>query len=912
MSTRTFFTTVILTLLSWSSALALGGQDIHIDNPHDRTSAGVDVVVAGDGTLFASSHSDSLQTALNIYRSVNGGTTWQLWSTLTTNYGDGHVFDAQLAVTGASTGKLLIAWIDRRLDLEASHVRVSSAPVDAEAPTWTDANVNLVASYGVYSPRIDVLDKTGFNDQVCLAWRSDGDVMYATSGDAGATWSTPIVIGTSSDHIENVAVAADNLDVVHAAWTSRDLAAGPTTLHYRRATSSGEMLFNWDTVQDVGQVNRRILRMTMAANPLPGFDGVMVALGSDFVEDPQMWLLDSTDSGTSWTINGFLHYTYPDAVWAESGRRMVARATTDSEVGFAAALFTPGPNGWTIEPMLDHTDYIALDGGHLALDPTRDHAPVVVSLRRSTAVLPAEGGSLWFDAAWRDGPGYGVPEPDFAIRYYGSAMAGAVLPGDLDGDGLVDLVTRRTSSGSVTLLSSYEPGSMTFIPLAFGLDPDTDIALPDVDADGDHEIAFRLDDGSLSVIGETGSYEPGYPRTLGAAAGDGWISAARVTGDDGEDVVLAAGNQVWVVGPGAADRPGFPWTAPPAAGTASGRVALGDVDGDGRMELVAPFTGGVAVIGHDGLLENIIGQGEAVPGSPSLADFDEDGDLEIAIPRADGTVHLVHHDGTVAGTGQWPYDTGAVGLPSQVVLADITGDDPRDLVFMDADRRVHIVARSGNVPAGWPRQLDPATPVMEPIVAMLGPGEPVVAVGGGDGRVRLLTETGTQEGWPRDYPHPVEGSLDGDGTIDLAVPALPALWTLDMGVAVDDVRKQWTMSGFDPGRSGCTEPFTGVVSSTPQAPALSLHLHGATPTPFNPMTTIRFSVPAGATRASLRVYDAAGRLVRTLHRGALTAGDHAVTWRGDDDHGRGVASGVYHCRLVADGQAQSKSLVLVR
>jgi hypothetical protein len=335
------------------------------------------------------------------------------------------------------------------------------------------------------------------------------------------------------------------------------------------------------------------------------------------------------------------------------------------------------------------------------------------------------------------------------------------------------------------------------------------------------------------------------------------------------------------------------------------------------MELVAPFTGGVAILGHDGTLEGIIGQGEAEPGNPSLADFDDDGDLEIAIPRADGTVHLVHHDGTAVGGGQWPYDTGSVGMPSQVALANIVGDQRRDLVFMDSARLVHIVPPSGNVPAGWPRAVDPATPVMEPVVANLTPDATVVAIGGADGRLRLLTPTGPPEGWPRVYPEAVNGpvavaDLDGDGSVEMALADARNLWVLDMGVAWNDERKPWLMSGADPGRTGCVDDGEPAVVAAPTPRASGAVLHGAAPNPFNPMTTISFRVPSGASHASLRVYDAAGRLVRTLHQGRLAPGDHAVTWRGVDDRGRAVSSGVYFCRLEADGQAQGRSLVLVR
>jgi hypothetical protein len=91
-----------------------------------------------------------------------------------------------------------------------------------------------------------------------------------------------------------------------------------------------------------------------------------------------------------------------------------------------------------------------------------------------------------------------------------------------------------------------------------------------------------------------------------------------------------------------------------------------------------------------------------------------------------------------------------------------------------------------------------------------------------------------------------------------------------------------------------------------------LTLRGNYPNPFNPGTKIAFELPEPA-RVNLRVYSAAGRLVRSLLEGvAMGAGPHAQPWDGRDDGGRVLASGVYFCRLEADGEALSRSMVLLK
>jgi hypothetical protein len=96
-----------------------------------------------------------------------------------------------------------------------------------------------------------------------------------------------------------------------------------------------------------------------------------------------------------------------------------------------------------------------------------------------------------------------------------------------------------------------------------------------------------------------------------------------------------------------------------------------------------------------------------------------------------------------------------------------------------------------------------------------------------------------------------------------------------------------------------------------QETELQVELGQNHPNPFKPATTVRFTlVHAGP--AVLRVFDVRGRQVRTLISEYLPAGEHEVTWQGDDDRGRPVASGIYFCRLEAAGDRQSRRMVLLR
>jgi hypothetical protein len=85
----------------------------------------------------------------------------------------------------------------------------------------------------------------------------------------------------------------------------------------------------------------------------------------------------------------------------------------------------------------------------------------------------------------------------------------------------------------------------------------------------------------------------------------------------------------------------------------------------------------------------------------------------------------------------------------------------------------------------------------------------------------------------------------------------------------------------------------------------------ATPNPFGPATTLRFSIPA-ASAVRFVVHDLAGRAVRTLVAEDLAAGTYATAWDGRDDAGRDVAGGIYFTRLATDSGTLTRKVVLAR
>jgi hypothetical protein len=86
----------------------------------------------------------------------------------------------------------------------------------------------------------------------------------------------------------------------------------------------------------------------------------------------------------------------------------------------------------------------------------------------------------------------------------------------------------------------------------------------------------------------------------------------------------------------------------------------------------------------------------------------------------------------------------------------------------------------------------------------------------------------------------------------------------------------------------------------------------SSPNPFSEQTIIRFRLEAAAP-VTVAIYGVAGELVRTIESdNPREAGEQILAWDGRDDHGRGVRSGIYLCRVIAGGRASTTRLLLLR
>jgi hypothetical protein len=134
--------------------------------------------------------------------------------------------------------------------------------------------------------------------------------------------------------------------------------------------------------------------------------------------------------------------------------------------------------------------------------------------------------------------------------------------------------------------------------------------------------------------------------------------------------------------------------------------------------------------------------------------------------------------------------------------------------------------------------------------------------------------------------------------------------------AGQDLYDSWVAQGKAPpvemarARSAVDVVDTGVDDGV-ELPQYTYSLGQNTPNPFNPRTTISYSV-ADRTEVRIVVYDVAGRVVRTLVDEVREPGEYTALWDGKNDQNEALASGVYFIRLNAGTHTFWRKAALLR
>ena len=98
-------------------------------------------------------------------------------------------------------------------------------------------------------------------------------------------------------------------------------------------------------------------------------------------------------------------------------------------------------------------------------------------------------------------------------------------------------------------------------------------------------------------------------------------------------------------------------------------------------------------------------------------------------------------------------------------------------------------------------------------------------------------------------------------------------------------------------------PITFTDSAIPYKNELSAPY----PNPFNPLTTINFSLINDENNLIINVYDLRGRLVETLYSGFISSGYHSLNWNASD-----FSSGIYFINMITDKKSFTKKITLLK
>jgi hypothetical protein len=260
------------------------------------------------------------------------------------------------------------------------------------------------------------------------------------------------------------------------------------------------------------------------------------------------------------------------------------------------------------------------------------------------------------------------------------------------------------------------------------------------------------------------------------------------------------------------------------------------------------------------------------------------------------------------------------------VLADIVGDDCLEVILVGATGSVLALDYLGNTLPGWPKDLGADT-YASPVVADVDDDpEMEIVIGCDSGEIYAFDADGEiLDGWPIRTDGPVRGSacvhdMDGDGDNEVIVGGMDGnvyVWDC-AGRYEDGEGVEWGSFLHDAWRTQLHDFAipTGVDDGEDESLGLPVFaLEQNCPNPFNPVTTIAFTVPEGEradAHVSLAIYAVDGSLVKTLVSGREACGRHVVVWDGRDASGNRAASGVYFYRLAHDEGVESRSMVLMK
>jgi uncharacterized protein (TIGR03437 family) len=361
------------------------------------------------------------------------------------------------------------------------------------------------------------------------------------------------------------------------------------------------------------------------------------------------------------------------------------------------------------------------------------------------------------DGTFQGGPLYPLGSRPFAIA-----------TADLNGDGLPDLVTANQYSQNLSILLNQGKGLFKAAPTYSFTSATTSnnpmsVALADLNGDGKVDVATAINSGSVAVsLGNgDGSFQAATYYTT--ASGSFMVLAGDLNGDGKPDLAVAnasygvAGTvSILLAGAGGA----FGAATSVTAGNNTDFIALTDVNGDGKLDLLV-LSQGTSPASDPGGVMVFLGKGDgtfqaavsyAVGSNPSalaVGDVNGDGKPDLVVGTYDlnfnsyVAVMLGNGDGTFKNPVLYPGQSGM----SDIVIQDMNGDNKPDIVLASCCGATEMSYLLGNGDGTFQPQVlfnGGPSPYFIAVADYNGDGKPDLAIanqGGNGGYVTVLLNT---------------------------------------------------------------------------------------------------------------------------------------------------------------------------
>ncbi len=485
----------------------------------------------------------------------------------------------------------------------------------------------------------------------------------------------------------------------------------------------------------------------------------------------------------------------------------------------------------------------------------------------------------------------GTPVPGWPKTVSSYALEGAPAFGDIDGDGYGEIVVTNHGLTSGGFIYAYKRDGTPLpnFPINHGYSSRTPV-LGDMDADGKLDIIVNkrtYPTGLVYVYKYDATIITGWPKTMGhvpassAAVGD-------IDGDNVPEIVMESYTALYAWKSNGDSIPGFPYFMPNSDVNSYSSPVLADVDNDNIREIIF----GTHVSGGGGYVYIMKNNGTVLSGwpkttsnwiygPPSVGYIDNDNIIDVAV--GDQVLSGVPSDFVYAwnknGVQLAGFPIGPVNaVNSQVVLADIDGDNNTELIFDDNTQ-----------PAGLGKYL----------------------VYNHDGTSNSIIETnGTTF-----FTTPCITDINRNGILDIIGAGVSGtspsqqtnvyLW--NSGVTYSAIKTQTPMWQYNTKHNGVYNngdlvSVKEVTVQTPNGYSLSQNY----PNPFNPSTKISYSISkAGFVKISL--YNILGKEVMNMVSEQKQAGVYEFVLNAIN-----LNTGVYYYKMEVNGFSTTRKLLLIK